>query len=181
MSSVSQRQCLLDLLYSVLKEPEKHGDKFFVQIVNGSKDGMIAVTSLQNMATALNDYPKAYIVHCIPLDKEQRFRQSCDGSKVGLISHPSNIETNEHGYVKYDDDPVTESTESSQQSVIRQLTNLDELSLKREPVMPVVYSDGKFYVDTEPNKAPNFDEDSDLQKFKYDRLDIKPLGLQGEM
>ncbi len=95
MTSASERQELLDLLYNVLNEPEKYGDKFLVEIVNRSKDGMIAVSSLQNMAVVLNEYPKAYFIHCIPLDEKHRFRQSCDGSKVGLLSHPSNVETDD--------------------------------------------------------------------------------------
>ena len=121
---------------------------------------MVIISSIHDMVLACKDYPTAYIAHCIPLDPQKRFCISSDHTKVGLLSHPHNAETDEFGNDLNQENKVTRDTKS---------------------VRPVLYLDGQFYVDDEPYKTSLAQKNKDILDYKYDLLDIHPMGLKGEM
>lgn len=158
MASADFRQEILDQLYNVLKDPVQHGDKFLLQITKTPKDGLVSVNLLYNMAKVLNPYPLDYIQHCIPLDIKQRFKWNSDASRVGLKENVCYFETDAFGFSTDLLDNEQDTTEDG----------------ARQKVMPVLYDNGRFYIDNEHSRLKG----QDIAKcmYKYKRLDIDPLG-----
>ncbi|CEP18668.1 hypothetical protein [Parasitella parasitica] len=153
MASAHLRQEVLDILYKVLKDPLNYGDRNLLNIVNGSKDGLVSVRLVYGMTDILDPYPVEYVEHCIPRDSEQRFRLSIDFSRVGLKENAQYYETNALGFIEEDLDSV-------------------DVTIPQE-VRPVIYDNGKFYVDeehTRTHRVPN------EQRFEYNRVNIRPIG-----
>ncbi|RCI03719.1 Zinc finger CCHC domain-containing protein 8, partial [Rhizopus stolonifer] len=140
----------LDSLYNVLKNPAQYGDKFLVQIVSASKDGLVSLSLLRNMATVLNEYPLEYLAYCIPIDKQARFYYNSHLSRVGLKEHAEYFETDPYGFVKQE--------------------GVDNQYLE---VQPVIFNNGRFYIDNEHSRAQTQDG---KQLYEYDVLDMEPLG-----
>lgn len=185
--SVDTRNHVLNLVTNVLTRPEKYGDRFFVQIVRGAKDGYVPITLLRSMVSDLNDIPAGYFQHCA--DKEpDRLELSIDRSKVRLPRQDDGTmdtqETDPYGYLTSstsdDDNPTTVSsdnnppTSSSSSSSSRFQPYSPSFSTGRS-VLPVYFKDGKFYSDSEPDKEPHLDRPA-MEVPPYDKLEIEPLG-----
>lgn len=158
MASASLRQEVLDQLYNVLQDPIHYGDKFLLQITKTPKDGLVSVNLLYNMAKVLNPYPLEYIQHCIPLDSKQRFKWNSDTSRVGLKENSCYFETDAYGF--------SSDMSENKQDITEART--------RHKVMPVVYENGRFYIDNEHSRLKGQNVKKCL--YKYERLDVDPLG-----
>ncbi|KAI7898768.1 uncharacterized protein BX663DRAFT_523383 [Cokeromyces recurvatus] len=154
-SSISFRQDLLDNLYNVLKDPLKYGDKFLLQITRTPQDGLVPVSLLHDMARVLNHVPLEYIKYCIPLDIYHRFRWNVDVSRVGLKENEHYYETDPYGFAIDDDNDVQDIRE-------------------HDRVLPVIYDDGKFYIDNDHSRFRNTSQHT--SSLEYDVLNITPLG-----
>ncbi|KAI8334863.1 hypothetical protein BD560DRAFT_440605 [Blakeslea trispora] len=150
-----QRQQTLDHLYNVLKTPEDYGDHFLVKIVDAPKDGLVSLDLLRNMATVLNEYPSEYLAHCIPLDKQERFVWNSDFSRVGLKERAQWFETDPYGFMQQPDQIQDEAVSA---------------------VQPVIYDDGRFYVDNEHTRNQIRHAPKQPRAYQYDLLDMEPLG-----
>jgi hypothetical protein len=196
-ASVSTRQELLDLLEDILRHPEKYGDRFFLEAMKRSNDGMVLISFLHSLVMAIGNYPIEYIQHCIPLDTQSRFRLSLDQKKIGLFDHPSNAETDSFGFIKQIENEEqgeanaetmeqdsTESTETTGEDRSRTIykpsihSRLLETE-KREALLPTIYHDGKFFIDDEHTKQ--HDPIEGTLKFEYDIPDMNPLGSKTPM
>ncbi|KAI9486685.1 MAG: hypothetical protein EXX96DRAFT_550108 [Benjaminiella poitrasii] len=162
--SASFRQKVLNDLYCVLKDPLKYGDRFLLQITKTPKDGLVPVNLLHDMAKILNPFPLEYIKYCIPLDIEHRFKWNIDISRVGLKENRRYYETDPYGFAS------DELKDNDEQSLSSQQHNR---------VLPVIFDDGKFYVDNEYTRFKN-DQQHVNPLPEYDLLHISPLGLKNE-
>lgn len=152
-SSALLRQEVLDQLYQILKDPLIYGNRVLLNIINAPKDGLVSVNLIYGMTTQLKPYPIDYVEYCIPRDAKQRFRWSCDFTRVGLKENARYYETNALGFIEEDLDDI-------------------DTSIPQE-VRPVIYDNGKFYIDDEHTR---FQKSSNERFFEYDKLDMKPIG-----
>lgn len=185
--SVDARNHVLNLVANVLTRPEKYGDRFFVQIVRGAKEGYVPITLLRSMVSDLNDIPAGYFQHCA--DKEpDRLELSIDRSKVRLPRQDDGTmdtqETDPYGYLASstsdddDDDPTTVSHDNNPPTTSSSSSRFQPYSPSfstGRSVLPVYFKDGKFYSDSEPDKEPHLDRPA-MEVPPYDKLEIEPLG-----
>ncbi|EPB81133.1 hypothetical protein HMPREF1544_12172 [Mucor circinelloides 1006PhL] len=148
------RQQVLDQLYQILKDPLLYGNKFLLNIINAPKDGLVSLKLVYSMTSQLKPYPVEYVEYCVPRDLDQRFRWSSDFTRVGLKENARFYETNAFGFIEED------------------LDNADT-SIIPHQVQPVIYDNGKFYIDDEHHRSQGL---SSVQFFEYELLDIQPLG-----
>lgn len=181
--SVDTRNQVLTLVTNVLTYPERYGDRFFVQIVRGAKNGYVPITLLRSMVSDLNDIPAGYFQHCA--DKEpHRLDLSIDRSKVRLPRQDDGSmdtqETDPYGYLASTSEDDNHSTSLSNDN-----THDNAVSSRFQPysptfctgrsVLPVYFKDGKFYSDSEPDKEPHLDRPA-MEVPPYDKVEIDPLG-----
>ncbi|KAG1453999.1 hypothetical protein G6F56_007428 [Rhizopus delemar] len=153
---------VLDLLLHVLKQPERHGDKFFVQIVKNAKGKAIPLNLLHGMASELFKIPLDHLIRCISLDS--RFELNSKKTTVRFTANPT--ETNADGYLQLECPIVTEPIVSADPLVtdikneeIQKFLNFKPYLSKiwtedlqpKHRTLPVFYKDGKFYEDDEPD------------------------------
>ncbi|KAK4510488.1 uncharacterized protein ATC70_004918 [Mucor velutinosus] len=147
------RQQVLDQLYQILKNPILYGNSVLQSIINAPKDGLVSLKLVYSMTSQLKPYPLDYVEYCVPRDLDQRFRWSSDLTRVGLKDNARFYETNALGFIEEDLDNVDTS--------------------QPHQVQPVIYDNGKFYVDDEHHRFTGL---SNVRFYEYDKLDIQPLG-----
>ncbi|GAN07228.1 hypothetical protein MAM1_0153d06721 [Mucor ambiguus] len=147
------RQHVLDQLYHILKDPLRYGDSILLNIVNAPRDGLVSLKLVYSLTSQLKQYPLEYVEYCVPRDLRERFRWSSDFARVGLKDNARFYETNAFGFVEDDLDNVDTSTPHC--------------------VQPVIYDNGKFYIDDEHHRSQG---PSHVRFYEYDKLDIQPLG-----
>ncbi|KAL9543232.1 hypothetical protein MBANPS3_008211 [Mucor bainieri] len=149
------RQQVLDQLYQILKDPLLYGNSILLNIVNAPKDGLVSLKLVHSLTSQLKPYPLEYVEYCVPRDLDQRFRWSSDFTRVGLKDNARFYETNAFGFIEEDFDNAVDTTS------------------KPHRVQPVMYDNGKFYIDDEHHRSQG---SSHVRFYEYDRLDIQPLG-----
>ncbi|KAG1405708.1 hypothetical protein G6F60_003430 [Rhizopus arrhizus] len=179
--NLTSRKKILDTLANVFKEPEKHGDRFLVHIVKNAKGKAIPVNLLHDMTRDLYNVPLDYLIHCISSDT--RFMLNSKKTAVCLAVPPT--ETDPHGFINNDPGEgqstmkINKNEEAWNTMYYKPLLSeiwTEDLQPKQK-VFPVVFENGKFYVDDEPESCNDY-----YQCFvsipDYEAENINPLGIE---